>query len=102
MDKTTHEKIKQCEQERERMVTRIFWNGLEIALIFGLPVALGIFIGKQFEVESFAGIMIGTFIFSWIILIFRYRSTSRKIQNIETKIKELKKILEQESEQQTE
>lgn len=84
------------------MVTRIFWNGLEIALIFGLPVALGIFIGKQFEVESFAGIMIGTFIFSWIILIFRYRSTSRKIQNIETKIKELKKILEQESEQQTE
>lgn len=82
--------LQDLKAERERWITRIFWLGLEIAVIFALPAALGAWLGTRLGGGTTRIlILVGTFILSWTIVIVRYRQTTKKLQSIEAKIKTL-------------
>ena len=84
--------------QRERAVTRIFWFGLEIALVFGIPAGLGAWIGSRLGGGTKLLIILGfTFILSWTIIVFRYRNISKKMSGLDKRIKELKDQLQQDN-----
>lgn len=95
-DKLILMELEELRKKRDGFITRIFWLGFEIALIFGIPAALGAIAGTKLDkiyntgnkIVSF--ILMGTFIFSWIIVICKYKKISSEIDKIENKIKILK------------
>ena len=64
---------------------RMFIFGLEIILYFGIPAFGGAFLGKYLE-KVYGGngarftvpILIFTYIFSWCLVVFRYRMIKRQ------------------------
>lgn len=85
MNKETTEELK---KRKDAYVNKIFWLGLQVALIFALPAVGGALIGKRLK-EAGKGdnitifILIGTFIFSWIIVVIMYNRISKKIKSVE-------------------
>lgn len=90
-------KLKQLQTQREQWITRIFWLGLEIALIFAIPAALGAWIGTRLGGGDLrTGILVGTFILSWVIVIHRYNQMSKKMKTLDSEIAQLKRDEEEE------
>lgn len=85
------ETLEKLENERTTMVTRIFWLGLEIALIFAVPAALVVIFGRQLPGNGIYFLLLGAFVFSWTITILRWRRMSKKMRELDRKIRELKK-----------
>jgi predicted MFS family arabinose efflux permease len=93
MDNKTE--LEKLTAQREHAVTRIFWFGFEIALVFGIPAGLGAWIGTKLGGGIALALILGfTFILSWTIIIFRYKQISKKMSGLDTRIKELKNQLE--------
>jgi hypothetical protein len=83
--------LTKLQAQKERWVTRIFYLGLEIAAIFAIPAALGAWIGTRLGGGDLrSGILVGTFILSWGIVIWRYRQTVKKMQALDIAIKAAK------------
>jgi len=98
MDKPTITKkeksveLKALETERERRVTRVFWLGFEILLIFGIPAGLGAWFGSRYENSNILmGVLLGTFILSWIIVSVRYRKISAQMKTLDDMIRAKKR-----------
>lgn len=85
--------LKDLEQERDMQVTRIFWLCLEIALIILIPAVIAVIIGKYYLPSLKYLFLVFSFVISWIIIIYRYKNISRKMQNLDSKIRELRKDL---------
>jgi tryptophan-rich sensory protein len=87
--------LKELEQKRDKEVTGFFWLGLQIAVIFAIPAIAAALIGKELALK-FSNknlttyLLLISFVFSWSIVIFIYRSKARKLKEIEDKIKILK------------
>ena len=88
--------LDELKKEKEKFTTRVFWLGLQVAFIFGIPAALGAILGTHLDKIYSTGkkitsvILFFTFIFSWIITIQRYQRINKEIKNIDRQIKEKK------------
>ena len=83
--------LKDLQAQKEQWINRIFYLGLEIAAIFAIPAALGAWIGTRLGGGTIrTGILVGTFVFSWLIVIWRYRQTMKKMRQIDAAIQEEK------------
>lgn len=88
--------IEKLRTEKEQWVTRMFWVGLEIAVIFAVPAFLGAWVGKRLGGGNIlALILVGTFIFSWVIVFIRWRRIAKKIKDLEEKIRQEKATQEE-------
>lgn len=77
--------------ERESHVTRIFWLGLEIALIFLLPALAVVYIaGNIWSKQVVWYLLPFSFALSWVIVFVRYRKLSKKLSELDRRIKELR------------
>jgi predicted permease len=87
--------IEKLIEKRDREITGFFWLGLQIAFIFGIPAFLALFINKKITANTGNNYMvislIGTFILSWIIVIFIYQKKSKRLKALENEIKRLRK-----------
>lgn len=85
--------LDELKREKDKYVTRIFWLGLEVALIFGIPAGLGAYFGLKFDAHyntertiTFSLLAVA-FAFSWFLVIWKYRRITKKINEIDLKIK---------------
>jgi uncharacterized membrane protein len=84
--------IKNLKEKREYWRTKVFWLLLEIAFIFGIPAALGYFLGRFIQSKYGAGndifvlILGATFILSWVIVIIRYKQVKRNLDAVDKEI----------------
>ena len=92
--------LEELKQKREMLTTRIFWVAFEIIFIFGVPAGIGAYVGKVIlgGGAPLLFILIGTFIFSWLIVIKRYQMISRKIEAIDEQIRKAEAELSSDTE----
>lgn len=93
------QELQNLRTKREHHITRIFWLGLEIAVILGIPAALAAVIGtKVFDGGTMLLVLLAcAFVLSWTIIIWRYQTLSKKMERLDTRIQELKNQIEQSS-----
>ena len=86
------EEIKKLQQERDKHVTSFFWLGIQIALVFGIPVAIAVIAGGKIDAYYGSGkiattiLMAVAFVSSWVIVLKKYRNHAKAIEVIESKI----------------
>lgn len=89
--------LDELKKEKDRYITRIFWLGLEIALIFGIPAGLAAYFGLKLDLyydtghKILSAFLIFAFILSWVLVILKYNRITKKIKEIDLKIKNYKK-----------
>ena len=85
------QELEKLKNQREKQITGVFWFGLEIIFIFGIPAALGAFIGKKLLGGGtwLFVILVFTFILSWVIMGVRYTALNKKMKKLDDRIKEL-------------
>jgi membrane-anchored glycerophosphoryl diester phosphodiesterase (GDPDase) len=92
--------LDKLKKQKDGYINKIFYLGLKIALIFGVPAVAGALIGKRIDARYDSGnkfsvmILVGTFILSWIITIFMYNNLAKKIKKVEGEIKIEKEKIE--------
>lgn len=87
------QQLKALERERDSHVTRIFWVGLEIAILFAIPLAVAILIGLKFGgVVKWIALAIA-FVLSWVLMIVRYRKVAHKMEALDRDVKQLREEL---------
>jgi uncharacterized membrane protein YfcA len=85
--------LDKLKKQKDAYINKIFYLGLKIALIFGIPAVLGALIGKRIDAyydtdKKFSIIiLVFTFIFSWFITILMYNNLAKKIKKVENDIK---------------
>jgi len=85
--------LDKLKNQKDEYINKIFYLGLKIALIFGIPAVMGALVGKRIDARYDTGnkftmmILVGTFIFSWVITIVMYNNLAKKIKKIEKDIK---------------
>lgn len=89
--------LQELERQRDVYVHNLFWLGLKIALIFIIPAVGAALLGKHLDTVYRDGeklwtiiLLVFTFIFSWVITLWQFSKINKKIQDIESKIRELK------------
>ncbi|MGB0925416.1 MAG: hypothetical protein ACPGTS_01765 [Minisyncoccia bacterium] len=85
-----NERLKKLENERDDHVTKIFWAGLEIALLFAIPLGIAIIIGLQLGGNGKWIALPFAFVISWILVIIRFKKLSAKMKKIDTEINDLR------------
>lgn len=89
----SEQNISDLKQQKDKYITKIFWLCLQIAFIFGIPAVLGAIFGGKLDAKYDTGnkitlaILFGTFVFSWVIVVFYFKYLNKKIKNINTEIK---------------
>jgi len=80
--------LETLKKEREKWITRIFLLSLEIIFIFLIPALTAVFFAKKVGGDNSSFIYLSiAFIFSWSIVIIRYIRVSKKMREIDSKIK---------------
>ncbi|MFA7285292.1 MAG: hypothetical protein WC011_00385 [Candidatus Paceibacterota bacterium] len=85
--------LDKLKKQKDEYINKIFYLGLKIALIFGIPAVAGALIGKRIDAKYDSGnkftmiILVCTFILSWIITIVMYNNLAKKIKKVERDIK---------------
>lgn len=85
--------LDKLKKQKDEYINKIFYLGLKIALIFGIPAVAGALIGKRVDAKYDSGnkftmiILVCTFILSWIITIVMYNNLAKKIKKVERDIK---------------
>jgi uncharacterized membrane protein YciS (DUF1049 family) len=88
------QQLKALESERERHVTRIFWVGLEIAILFAIPLAVAVVIGLKVGGNIKWIALAVAFVLSWVLMIMRYRKVAHKMEALDRDIKQLREELD--------
>lgn len=84
--------IEKLKEEKDKYVTKIFYLGLKIALIFAIPALIAVFVGKKLDLIYGTGknitysFLAFAFILSWTMTIMMYNSLAKKIKKIEKDI----------------
>lgn len=85
--------IDRLKQEKDKYVTKIFYLGLKIAIIFAVPAVGGVLLGKRLDILYGTGktitysILAFAFVFSWTITLIMYNNLAKKIKKVESQIK---------------
>lgn len=90
------QELENLKNKREQQITGIFWFGLEIAVIFAVPAVVAALVAKRLlggGVWVFACLAVA-FIFSWIVMAFRYKQLSKKMKALDDKILALQKEID--------
>lgn len=91
------QKLTDLRKKRDSLMTGFFRMGLQIALIFAVPAAIGVILDKTLFADkgnTFISVFLAcSFVLSWMIVIRMYRIQSKKVEAIESQIKELKQNL---------
>ena len=89
------ERLESLIRERETYITRIFWTGLEIALLFAIPLAIAVILIKFVTngVWSWVAIVI-SFIGSWLLVIRKYNKLMKIMTKLDTEIRDLRAELD--------
>lgn len=96
MEKTKLENLK---IKKDNFQNKIFWMMLETAVIFAIPAAVAFFGGKWLDSRygsenRFLFIALATaFVFSWFLIIAKYRKLSREAKAIDQAIAKEKERL---------
>lgn len=82
-------------KEREKYRQRTFYMMLEISAIIALPAFVALFLGKYLDGKNQNNfyvyiLLILAFIISWALIIRKYIIFSKKIKEVDKKIKEIK------------
>ena len=73
-------------KRRDEMATKIFWFSFQTIFIFGIPAFLASYIGLKLDNFYNTGrkitliMLLFSFIFSWTVIILKYRKISREIK----------------------
>lgn len=87
----TEKDILSLENERDKYITKLFWFALEIAVIFLVPALIAIFISLEFFSKKVAIFSLPfTFIFSWAIVIVRWKKINGILTKLDKDISNLK------------
>ncbi|MDP2629679.1 MAG: hypothetical protein Q8P45_03215 [Candidatus Harrisonbacteria bacterium] len=89
-------KLETLKAQKERYVHRLFLMMFEILFIFGLPAVAAFFLGRAYDevtgTKAYTIIFLSTaFIFSWILLVLRLRSVTKKLKKLDEEIAEEEK-----------
>lgn len=89
------QRFEQLIKEREVYITRIFWQGIHIAILFALPLAIAVILLKYvFPTESWRFIFLGiAFVASWALVIRKYIQLSGTLDHMDAEIRSLRKTL---------
>jgi pheromone shutdown protein TraB len=89
-DEAGIQELARLEAERQRQITRVFWMMLEIAFVFLVPALIVVFVvGAVWPRAVVWYVLPFSFLFSWGIVIVRYRMLSKKLGALDAQIKEL-------------
>jgi hypothetical protein len=93
------QKLRDLRKKRDSLMTSFFWLGLQIALIFGVPAAIGAVLGtyldRSREDSLFTTIFLASaFILSWVVVYFRYKKYSTELYAVESEIADIKSGLD--------
>lgn len=92
------QELQRLESKRAHMTTRIFRLGIEIAIIFAAPALIVAFLVGPHISSTLTYILLAcTFVFSWIIVIARYKQMHRIMTKLDADIKQLRTSLEEAS-----
>lgn len=97
MDK--QEELKNLIAKRDSVTTGFFWLALKTALIIGIPAFVGAYFGKKLDNAQgkslfFTLIFLAVaFVISWTIIYFEYKKVSKKLKDLEDRIKDIRKDL---------
>lgn len=86
-------KLKELKSKRESFRTRLFLMMLEIAFIFAVPALIAVLLGRKLESMSGSNakftiiFLIITFVFSWIVVVIRFRKANKALKEINAEIK---------------
>ena len=78
-------------EAREKYITKTFWLSFQVIFIFGIPAIIGTIIGMKIDSRYNTHrlftvlILLGTFIFSWIIIAIQYRHLNKELKKINGK-----------------
>jgi uncharacterized membrane protein len=85
--------LEKLKQQKDQYITKIFYLGLKIALIFAIPAVGGVLLGKRLDVIYGTGktitysMLAFAFILSWTITLVMYNNLAKKIKKVEHEIK---------------
>lgn len=88
--------LEELKKQRDAHTTKIFWLGLQIIIIFGVPVAIGAIVGTKVDAAYDTGrkitavLLAITFVFSWFLVIMKYRRLNKKLAEINEAIRKEK------------
>jgi hypothetical protein len=89
---STEKDLIRLQNERESYITKLFWFALEIALIFLVPALITVFLLMEFFSKKAAIYSLPfTFVFSWVIIIIRWKKINKVLTGLDKQISELKK-----------
>ena len=83
--------LQTLEKERGRYTTRVFALGIEIAIIFLIPALIALALIKFWNIENKLIPFVVSFLFSWIVFIFRWYEIHKKMVALDEKIKQARK-----------
>jgi hypothetical protein len=89
------QRLEKLIKERETYITRVFWEGIHIAILFALPLAAAVLLIKfVFPTEAWRFIFLAiAFILSWTLVIHKYNQLSTKLERMDAAVRGLRKSL---------
>lgn len=87
-----NDNLTQLKDRREHYRTKMFWLLLEVAFIFGIPALVGFLIQQNLSDRGYSIVislspLLVAFVLSWIITVKRVNSVGKKLEAIESEIK---------------
>ncbi|MFT5281074.1 MAG: hypothetical protein ACI9AR_000530 [Flavobacteriaceae bacterium] len=80
------ESLSNLQQKKEHLINRVFWIGLQILLIVGLPAGVVILLAEKFGKKTAYATIPVALIFSIVMVVLVIRRIDKKIKDIDTAI----------------
>lgn len=85
--------LKDLEDKQELLRKKAFMMLIEIAFVFAIPAAIAFILGRRLD-EAFGtgntiilASLVAAFVFSWMIVIFRFKKLQKQFKDIADEIK---------------
>lgn len=80
---------KETQKKREELLHRTWMSMLKILVIFGIPAAIGFFVGRwidqTYDMRPYGtlAVLAATFLFSWVLVIRMYQNLMREFRKLD-------------------
>lgn len=88
------ESLQELRKQKDKAIMSIFWLSFSLALVFGIPAAIGALVGTYLDKRFGTGstittlVLVGTMILSWIVVVRWYRNAKRRLADLSEKIRQ--------------